>query len=462
MSELSGTLGAVRARVERQSQTWESSPVESGADAVYLAERAGVAPAPTLGVWLSKRIGHPEEDQLAEALEKVLAARGIRPAHAPINPSSKDGDSLAAQARRLADMQKQLSDEQNNFNANEEALTIREMELKECERCFEVEQEKQRQLEEAWANYPVPFWLQHCDGTINVAVVGNSGAGKSLLINKLRKLKPGSEHWAPVGVKETTFAAAMYVYPGFPRVRLWDLPGAGTTNFPQESYIRDTGLRYFDSVLILAAGRFTTTETLLREELMKYGVPRFMVRSKIDVDVYNERKDNDISEDQTLQNIHREFAGIYGDEPLYLVSSRYPERYDMAALIRHAFPGLDKHMQSADFLFGDSANAGWGEAWAMPTVLSPVLAGAQGQWRDTVGGERCVTYFIDGQDAHVTLPDGAMAKMTIMERNDGKAYWCDRWYIDRESVSKATHSGELRWTPLDIRDHKPLVWRWTG
>merc|ERR1719478_1315231 len=100
-------------------------------------------------------------------------------------------------------------------------------------------------------------------------------------------------------------------------------------------------------------------------------------------------------------------------------------------------------MKGVDFLFGDSGTAGWGEAWAMPVVLSPVLSGVQGQWRDSVGGERCVTYVIDGEDAHVTLPDGAMAKMIITERN-GQAYWCERWYIDRESVNKATQSGELR------------------
>eukprot|EP00435_Cladocopium_sp_Y103_P073455 s37_g43.t1 len=58
--------------------------------------------------------------------------------------------------------------------------------------------------------------------------------GKSLLINKMRRLKPGAAEWAPTGVKETTLRPMMYTFPGIDKVRLWDLPGAGTPGFPKE------------------------------------------------------------------------------------------------------------------------------------------------------------------------------------------------------------------------------------
>ena len=66
------------------------------------------------------------------------------------------------------------------------------------------------------------------DDCINIAVVGNSGVGKSLLINRcvvvqlaeghgdtadvrrLRKLRPQAEGWAAVGVNETTKAPTMH------------------------------------------------------------------------------------------------------------------------------------------------------------------------------------------------------------------------------------------------------------
>lgn len=46
--------------------------------------------------------------------------------------------------------------------------------------------------------------------------------------------------------------------------RLWDLPGAGTHEWPAASYVRDAGLRHFDGVLLVTSGAFTEGE----EELM--------------------------------------------------------------------------------------------------------------------------------------------------------------------------------------------------
>ena len=42
--------------------------------------------------------------------------------------------------------------------------------------------------------------------------------------------------------------------------RLWDLPGAGTKDWPSESYVRDAGLRHFDGVLLVVAGAFSDAE----------------------------------------------------------------------------------------------------------------------------------------------------------------------------------------------------------
>eukprot|EP00440_Ansanella_granifera_P067868 gb/GFBE01073624.1/.p1 GENE.gb/GFBE01073624.1/~~gb/GFBE01073624.1/.p1 ORF type:complete len:463 (+),score=94.09 gb/GFBE01073624.1/:1-1389(+) len=460
-SELLGTLGSRRSTVERCGQTWESKPVDSSADAVYLAGLK-FGNAPSMAEWLRQKAKEtPEEDlareALTDALEKVLDSRGKRPVHAP-STGSEDVSHLKELAARLADMQKELYEQRDALGSQREELIKREAEIKEQERFLEAERKRAAEAEEARRNYPMPAWLERgCDGTMNVAVVGNSGVGKSLLINKLRRLKPGASHWAPTGVKETTLSPTMYSFPGIERVRLWDLPGAGTSEFPQETYIREMGLRYFDSVLIVTAGRFTTTEVLLRSELENYKIPYFMVRTKIDLDVWNNQLDNQLEEEATLRNIRDEVFS-HGVSKLYLVSSREPERYDMPKLLGDAFPGVREHLDASSFLFdaGPPQNS-WDDSWSMPVLLSQTLAGIQGHWQDCMAD---VLYVIDGHEAHVTLEDGRSAVVPITEE-DSKVWWCDQWYLELASVGKARETGELRWIPADI-SLKPLVWRWCG
>eukprot|EP00930_Biecheleria_cincta_P028216 TRINITY_DN19686_c0_g1_i1.p1 TRINITY_DN19686_c0_g1~~TRINITY_DN19686_c0_g1_i1.p1 ORF type:complete len:463 (+),score=86.36 TRINITY_DN19686_c0_g1_i1:1-1389(+) len=458
-SELLGTLGARRSSVDKHGQTWESQPVESGADAVHLSG-AKFGLTPSVADWLRQKAKEmPEEDvagdMLADALLKVLDTRGPRPVHAPAVANSEELSSMKELAGRLVDLQQQLASQRDDIGAEREELARREQELREQERALQAEHERRRNLEESMKNYPVPVWLgDHQDGVMNVAVVGNSGVGKSLLINKLRRLKPGASKWAPTGVKETTMSPTMYTFPGIQRVRLWDLPGAGTVEFPHESYIRDMGLRHFDSVLIVTAGRFTSIEVMLREELQKHGVPFFMVRTKIDLDIWNNKLDNELEENVTLENIRAEQRS-HGIDRLYLVSSREPTRYDMPQLVLDAFPGVSQHLDAQSFLFTAGPSNTWDESWSMPVVLSRNLANIQGHWQDGI----CEAfYLIDGHDVHVTLGTGQTTEITLTEEQD-KIWWCAQWWVDSASVNKARESGELRWAPAEIK-HKPLVWRW--
>merc|ERR1719409_931046 len=98
------------------------------------------------------------------------------------------------------------------------------------------------------------------------------------------------------------------------------------------------GLRYFDSVLIVSAGRFTTTEIALRAELEKHHVPLLLVRTKVDIDIYNNFEDNKLSEEATLQSIRQDLNQVHDVSRPYLVSSHDPDKYDLPDLIRDAFP----------------------------------------------------------------------------------------------------------------------------
>lgn len=452
MSELQSTLGVRRSQVERCGETWESQPQESAADAKSIP---GVkfGSAPHVADWLrQKTLQMPEEDitrdELTEALLKVLAANGA--------PSSMQ--KLEEISGCLADLQKELVEQRDSLGVQKEELARREAELKAQLEALEVKPEKPMDRD-----YPVPSWLTNSEGTMNVAVVGNSGVGKSLLINKMRRLKPGAAEWAPTGVKETTLRPMMYTFPGIDKVRLWDLPGAGTPGFPKENYLRDMGLRHFDSVLIVTANRFTSTEVMLREELERYTVPYFMVRTKIDLDIWNNKEDNKLEEAVTLKNIRDELVQ-HGVSQIYLVSSREPDRYDMPALLADAFPGVRNYLDASSFLFAGGTD-GATESWSLPVLWSSIVAGIQGQWQDAVED---FLYVVDGTDVHITQQcDGRAASIVLTEqRQQDGAYkdsvWLQNtWYLDMPAVGKARETGELRWIPADIQD-KPRVWRWCG
>merc|ERR1719162_1878194 len=148
------------------------------------------------------------------------------------------------------------------------------------------------------------------------------------------------------------------------------------------------GLRYFDTVLIVTAGRFTTMEIRLKEELEKHKVPFFMIRSKVDIDSWNNKEDNSVVEEETLKLIRDDMQNTHGISRTYLVSSRDPEAFDMPQLMQDLFPGLKRQLDPS----APSFAPGWGQAWSMPEAYSEVLSGIQGRWNDGY----CSRYLIQG------------------------------------------------------------------
>uniref|UniRef100_A0A8C5LIB2 Uncharacterized LOC101614769 n=1 Tax=Jaculus jaculus TaxID=51337 RepID=A0A8C5LIB2_JACJA len=74
---------------------------------------------------------------------------------------------------------------------------------------------------------------------LNIAVTGETGAGKSSFINALRGVGPEEEGAAPTGVVETTRKRTPYEHPKFPSVTIWDLPGIGSTTFQPQNYLTE-------------------------------------------------------------------------------------------------------------------------------------------------------------------------------------------------------------------------------
>ncbi|XP_060596498.1 T-cell-specific guanine nucleotide triphosphate-binding protein 2-like [Ruditapes philippinarum] len=187
-----------------------------------------------------------------------------------------------------------------------------------------------------YIKYSLKKWA---DMELNVAVTGNSGGGKSSLINALRKLKPSDDGAAPVGVCDSTTKGIKYIYPENSRVALWELPGMETQSLTKEKYYNDMNFPRFDVVIIVTAGRFQENDIWLGKELRTIRKNIIFVRTKIDIDIANiKRAYPDIfNETECLDKIRNNLSENIrlGGIPdfvsnVFLVSSPEREVYDFS------------------------------------------------------------------------------------------------------------------------------------
>lgn len=171
---------------------------------------------------------------------------------------------------------------------------------------------------------------------VKCGIIGQSGSGKSTLINAI-----AGEKIAPTGVVETTNEPLEYNHRQLVFV---DLPGCGTNKWPKDEYIERLNLYQYDCFLLVTANRFTENDVFLFRKLSLRDKPCFVVRSKFDETIANERHDNGRSEEETrriVENNIRENLGTMSPEKVFLVSGRSPSRYDFASLLSHITDSLD-------------------------------------------------------------------------------------------------------------------------
>lgn len=126
---------------------------------------------------------------------------------------------------------------------------------------------------------------------LNIAVVGESGVGKSALLNAVRGLWPEDPGAAAVGVDETTAVVQGYVDPHHPQVKWFDVPGANTPNVSGWLYFMNQSLYIFDVLVILFSDRFTQTVGTLLSNAHRCSIKTLLVRTKADQLVHNLKKD---------------------------------------------------------------------------------------------------------------------------------------------------------------------------
>ncbi|XP_032882294.1 interferon-inducible GTPase 5-like [Amblyraja radiata] len=169
---------------------------------------------------------------------------------------------------------------------------------------------------------------------VRIAVMGESGRGKSTLINALLDLD--DEEAAPTGFNGTTTKITCYSHPSLPNVHYYDFPGLNTPNFPVKAFMEKTKFAVYDLGIIVIE-RWTENDQLLAKALKKAGKPFHVVRSKIDLIVKSERGKKGYNEDVMLRSVREnccsslEKAGM-GKTRVFLYSSFDLNAYDFPEL----------------------------------------------------------------------------------------------------------------------------------
>uniref|UniRef100_A0A7S2H5E8 IRG-type G domain-containing protein n=1 Tax=Octactis speculum TaxID=3111310 RepID=A0A7S2H5E8_9STRA len=178
---------------------------------------------------------------------------------------------------------------------------------------------------------------------VRIAVMGQSGVGKSTLVNTLRGLSPDAPGAARVSVTQMTgvkseVAKEGYVSSFYPSVVYHDLPGCGTTQWPRDSYVERFNLpEAFDAYILVTERRVDESDVWLHTLLRNHSKPVFVVRNKVNIDLVQEQEDNGMSFEKTTCAIASELAQEFNLErpsDAYLISAklRDMERFDFPRL----------------------------------------------------------------------------------------------------------------------------------
>jgi len=187
---------------------------------------------------------------------------------------------------------------------------------------------------------------------LNVAVIGNSGVGKSSFINAIRGLNADDEGAAAVGVKETTVDIESYSHPSNPLLKFWDLPGVGSNRFPRQTYLSRIDVERCDFFLLITADRFTENDSWLGSELRKRNRKYFFIRTKVGVDISNDKKAHPRTHDEeaVMKKIRESTeeqlkANRCENVPIFLIDSYQPTKFEFHHLehkLIEEFPELKK------------------------------------------------------------------------------------------------------------------------
>ncbi|XP_034293836.1 interferon-inducible GTPase 5-like [Pantherophis guttatus] len=200
--------------------------------------------------------------------------------------------------------------------------------------------------------------------TLDIAVTGEGGAGKSTFINAMLGISDDDFRAAKTGVVETTASPTPYHHPHLPRVRLWDLPGIGTPALQARKYLQLVRFERYDFFIIVTSERFRENHAELAKAVAAMGKRFYFVRSKVDQDLQasQQRRPTLFQEDQVLQQIEADCSRQLKKEGLenpkvFLISSFHLHRFDFYRLQDTLAEELEGHKRHTLLLSFPSVTA---------------------------------------------------------------------------------------------------------
>lgn len=186
--------------------------------------------------------------------------------------------------------------------------------------------------------------------TLNIAVTGETGAGKSAFINAFRGLGDDDENSAPTGITETTTQMTMYTLPTKSNIQLWDLPGIGMPKFKANKFLKEVKFETYDLFIIISSERFKENDVFLAKEIQKKKKSFYFVRTKIDNDIRSGAQKRNFNEQQELctirEDCNRNLKEV-GNPKVFLISSYDLGKYDFQDLVDTLELDLSEHKRFA-------------------------------------------------------------------------------------------------------------------
>ena len=129
------------------------------------------------------------------------------------------------------------------------------------------------------------------NATVNIAVVGQSGSGKSTWVNMFRDITDKNDPlYAETGGRSTecTTELSCFEFKDNKNLKLWDVPGAGSAKFPVKTYKKVTKMKMYDAFVFLTRSRFMETDVEIAKLIEKTKKPCYFARTHMDVDMQNQ------------------------------------------------------------------------------------------------------------------------------------------------------------------------------
>ncbi|KAJ7314158.1 hypothetical protein OS493_039396 [Desmophyllum pertusum] len=195
------------------------------------------------------------------------------------------------------------------------------------------------------------------DVEMKIGITGDSGAGKSSYINAIRGIDDEDKEAAKTGPRETTVKPTSYDHPTNPKIKFWDLPGIGTTNYPDlETYCEKVKLETYNAFLIFTNNRFTEIDNKLVKKIRSIDKRFFFICAKIDQEVRAEKRKRSFNEDAMLEEIRRDCLKNLVDEGsnqlsneqnIFLISNHYPDKWEFDRLTQAILDALPTYQRES-------------------------------------------------------------------------------------------------------------------